>query len=105
MNQYTRRQCLAAASVSSVGALWPRWSLNATRPQDSGPHKKGGLDLGDFEPRSMLHVPVHPVGRARLPVIDIHTHWAFSAKREKGVAMGEERKLLATAEELLEVWR
>jgi predicted TIM-barrel fold metal-dependent hydrolase len=103
MNQYTRRQWLAAASVSSLGALWPRWSLSATRPQDSGPHKKTGLDLGDFEPRSMLHVPAHPVERARFPVIDIHTHLAFSAKSEKGVAMGEERKFLATAEELLEV--
>lgn len=103
MNQYTRRQWLAAASLSSVGALWPRWSLSAMRPQDSGPHKKTGLDLGDFEPRSMLHVPAHPVERARFPVIDIHTHLAFSAKSEKGVAMGEERKFLATAEELLEV--
>jgi len=101
--QYTRRQWLAAASVSSLGVLWPRWSLNATRPQDSGSRKKTGLDLGDFEPRSMLHVPGHPVERARFPVIDIHTHLAFSAKSEKGVAMGEERKFLATAEELLEV--
>jgi predicted TIM-barrel fold metal-dependent hydrolase len=51
----------------------------------------------------MLHVPSHPVERARFPVIDIHTHLAFSLKSEKGVAMGEERKFLASAEELLEV--
>jgi hypothetical protein len=51
----------------------------------------------------MLHVPSHPVERSRFPVIDIHTHLAFSLKSEKGVAMGEERKFLATAEELLEV--
>ena len=103
MNHYTRRQWLIAASASSVGALWPRWFLSAPRPQDSSSHKKTGLDLGDFEPRSMLHVPAHPVERARFPVIDIHTHLAFSAKSEKGVAMGEERKFLAAPEELLEV--
>jgi predicted TIM-barrel fold metal-dependent hydrolase len=69
----------------------------------SGAAKKTGLDLGDFEPRSMLHVPSHLIERARFPVIDIHTHLSFSAKSEKGVAMGEERKFLAAPEELLEV--
>ena len=104
MSHFTRRQWLAAASVSSFGSLaaFAPWAALA-EPQTSDPRKKAGLDLGEFEPRSMLHVPSHPVERARFPVIDIHTHLAFSPKSEKGVAMGEERKFLAAAEELLEV--
>ena len=104
MPHFTRRQWLAAASVSSISSLAafaPRAALAAA--QTSGQRKKAGLDLGDFEPRSMLHVPSHLVERARFPVIDIHTHLAFSLKSEKGVAMGEDRKFLASAEELLEV--
>ena len=100
MPHFTRRQWLAAA-FASLSALAP-WAALA-QPQMSDPSKKAGLDLGDFEPRSMLHVPSHPVERARFPVIDIHTHLAFSLKSEKGVAMGEERKFLAAPEELLEV--
>ncbi|MCI0621206.1 MAG: amidohydrolase family protein [Acidobacteria bacterium] len=100
----TRRQWLAAASVSALGSLSPlRLLCAAPEPQALSSRKKTGLDLSDFEPRSMLHVSSHPVERARFPVIDIHTHLAFSARSEKGVAMGEERKFLATPEELLEV--
>ena len=36
----------------------------------------GGIKLSDYEPRSMLRVPEHPVRRARFPVIDVHTHIA-----------------------------
>ncbi len=35
-----------------------------------------GLALEDFQPRSMLVVPEHPVARAKYPVIDVHTHVA-----------------------------
>jgi len=100
MPHFTRRQCLAAA-FASLSALAPRTA--SARPQTSGARKKSGLDLGDFEPRSMLHLPSHPVERARFPVIDVHTHLTFSLKSEKGVAMSEERKFLAAAPELLEV--
>jgi predicted TIM-barrel fold metal-dependent hydrolase len=104
MPQLTRRQWLAAASVSMLSPLSPLRSPGASAaPQTSGPRGKTGLDLGDFEPRSMLHVPSHAVERARFPAIDIHTHLAFSAKSEKGVAVSEERNFLATSEELLEV--
>ena len=101
MPRFTRRQWLAAVPISSLTALTPLAA--PAQVQLSGAAKKTGLDLGDFEPRSMLHVPEHAVERARFPVIDIHTHLAFSLKSEKGVAMGEERKFLASAEELLEV--
>jgi predicted TIM-barrel fold metal-dependent hydrolase len=104
MAHFTRRQWLATASVSSFTSLAALTPLAApAQLQLSGAAKKTGLDLGDFEPRSMLHVPSHPIERARFPIIDIHTHVSFSAKSEKGVAMGEERKFLAAPEELLEV--
>ncbi len=41
------------------------------QPQQSAPTK---LALEDFQPKSMLVVPEHPVARARYPVIDMHTH-------------------------------
>lgn len=46
--------------------------------------EKEGLLLKDFKPKSMLHVPVHDVNRARFPVIDVHNHVndARSAGRE-----------------------
>src|SRR5205823_5755910 len=36
--------------------------------------QKKTLLLRDFHPRSMLHAPVHPVERAKFPVIDVHQH-------------------------------
>jgi predicted TIM-barrel fold metal-dependent hydrolase len=34
----------------------------------------GGIRLSEFEPKSTLRVPGHPVDRAKFPVIDVHTH-------------------------------
>ena len=59
------------------------------------------LQLADFQPRSMLHVPETKVPRSRYPVIDIHTHLCFSAKSANGVAIGEAMKYLAPVEDLL----
>ncbi len=53
------------------------------------------LDLHQFQPRSMLHVPETKVPRARFPVVDFHTHLSWS--------QGEKMKPLATSGELLEV--
>ena len=100
MPHLTRRQWLMTGAAS-LSALAPR-GLQA-RPQVPAQKRKTGLDLGDFEPRSMLHLPAHAVERARFPVIDIHTHLAFALKSEKGVAMSEERKFLSAPQELLEV--
>ena len=36
------------------------------------------LDIADYQPRSMLKTPEHPVEKARFPLIDIHTHLSFS---------------------------
>src|SRR5579862_3163001 len=36
--------------------------------------QKKTLLLKDFKPVSMLHVPVHPIDRAKFYVIDVHNH-------------------------------
>lgn len=48
-----------------------------------------GLDLGEFQPRSMLHVPESKVPRSRFPVIDVHTHLTFSVDQMKPPPAGE----------------
>jgi predicted TIM-barrel fold metal-dependent hydrolase len=63
----------------------------APAPADS----KAGLDLRDYQPKSMLHVKETKVERSRFPVIDIHTHLSSAAKYAKGVSMSEERRWLA----------
>jgi len=41
----------------------------------------GPVALPEFHPKSMLHVPEHPVARAKFPAIDLHTH-LFGAGRK-----------------------
>ncbi|HLZ11933.1 MAG TPA: amidohydrolase family protein [Candidatus Acidoferrum sp.] len=69
-------------------------------PEGSGKMK---LDLADFQPKSMLHVPENKVPRSRYPVIDIHTHLSIRAKSVNGVGVGEGMEFLATPESLLPV--
>jgi predicted TIM-barrel fold metal-dependent hydrolase len=59
------------------------------------------LQLADFQPRSMLHLPETKVLRSRYPVIDIHTHLSVIAKTDNGVGIGEAMKYFAPAETLL----
>jgi predicted TIM-barrel fold metal-dependent hydrolase len=59
------------------------------------------LELADFQPRSMLHVPETKVPRPRYPVIDIHTHLSVTAKADNGVGIGEAMKYFAPVEALL----
>jgi predicted TIM-barrel fold metal-dependent hydrolase len=61
------------------------------------------LDLKDFQPRSMLHVPSTRVPRAAFPVIDFHTHLTFRAAATAGVPQGEDVRFLAPPAELLQV--
>lgn len=42
--------------------------------EQAGAAKRMTLLLRDFHPRTMLHVPVHDVTRARFPVWDVHNH-------------------------------
>lgn len=61
------------------------------------------LDLSEFQPKSMLHVPETKVARSRYPVIDIHTHISGVAKNQNGVSIGEAMKFLAEPADLLQV--
>ena len=82
-----------------VASRLPRASIT---PQPVAPESGGKpLQLADFQPRSMLHVPETKVPRSRYPVIDIHTHLSFAARTENGVAIGEEMKYLAPVDALL----
>ena len=36
--------------------------------------QKKTLMLRDFHPRTMMHAAVHPVERAKFPVVDVHQH-------------------------------
>lgn len=69
-------------------------------PEGAGKMK---LELADFQPKSMLHVPETKVPRSRYPLIDIHTHLSIRAKSVNGVGVGEEMEFLATPETLLPV--
>src|SRR6266853_5892415 len=99
MNRIGRRnlfQCVSAFLLASKmpagAAAWPlETSGGAGKP----------LQLADFQPRSMLHVPETKVARSRYPVIDIHTHLSFTAQSANGVGIGEAMKYLAPVEELL----
>jgi predicted TIM-barrel fold metal-dependent hydrolase len=51
--------------------------------------KPGALALDDFQPRSMLVVPEHPIERAKFPVVDMHTHPTFRTRSEQGIPRGE----------------
>jgi len=67
-------------------------------PEGAGKMK---LELSEFQPKSMLHVPETKVPRARFPLIDIHTHLSFRAKSVNGVGLGEKVEFLAAPENVL----
>ena len=46
------------------------------------------LELLDFQPKSMLVVPEHPVPRAKYPVIDVHTHLSGVFGRQRAPEAG-----------------
>jgi predicted TIM-barrel fold metal-dependent hydrolase len=83
---------LAAGRISSGKVTGPAVEPNATGMP---------LQLADFEPRSMLHVPETKVERSRYPLIDIHTHLSWVAKHAQGVGIGEQMQYLASPEEVL----
>jgi hypothetical protein len=55
------------------------------------------LELEDYEPRSMLAVPVTRVPRARFPVIDFHAHLTWDTSLDHDT----NPQILGTADELL----
>jgi predicted TIM-barrel fold metal-dependent hydrolase len=75
-------------------------SRAAATPAAAGATEKL-LQLKDYEPRSMLHVPEHKVPRARYPLIDVHTHLSHKAKQIGGVGLGEEMRYSAEPDAVL----
>src|SRR5882757_42739 len=97
-----RRQLLCTTGLGLVGgAMAPASAFSASSQDESS--KPKALSLADYEPKSMLQVRETRVERARYPVIDIHTHIAFSAKSKDGVELAPERQYLGTPQELLAV--
>jgi predicted TIM-barrel fold metal-dependent hydrolase len=52
----------------------PNSSGDVNQQKDADANPKDTLLLRDFKPTSMLHVPEHPVQKAKFYVIDIHNH-------------------------------
>ena len=102
MRGTNRREWLKMGAALTGGALADAASVYAQvrSPEGAGKMK---LELAEFQPKSMLHVPETKVARARFPVIDVHTHLSFRAKSSQGVGLGEELEFLATPESLLPV--
>ena len=101
MTIVNRRQLLKGAGAAALGA-GARTSLpGAVAAAEEKPTMH--LELSEFQPKSMLHVPETQVPRSRFPVIDVHTHLSFRASSKKGVPLGEQMHYLATPEELLAV--
>jgi predicted TIM-barrel fold metal-dependent hydrolase len=102
MSKLNRRRWLESLGTAAVASALPSLTFSAQlkSPEGAG---KGKLDLSDFRPKSMLHVPETKVEKSRYPVIDIHTHLSIRAKDVNGVGIGEKMDFLATPEALLPV--
>lgn len=64
----TRRVMLSLAAICLASLAHAQV---AAAPKGAG---GSGLLLRDFQPRSMLKVPSHEIGRAAFPVVDVHNH-------------------------------
>jgi len=102
MTKLNRRRWLESMGLlAAAGSIpVPKAAAQLASPEGSGKMK---LDLSEFQPKSMLHVPETKVPRAKYPVIDIHTHLSITAKSVNGVGIGEQMDFLATPETLLPV--
>lgn len=102
MSEMDRRRWLESMGLLAAAGAFPTAvsSAQLKSPEGSGKMK---LDLADFQPKSMLHVPETKVPRSRYPVIDIHTHLSIRAKSTKGVGIGEKMEFLTTPASLLPV--
>lgn len=71
MSAMGRREWLESIGIFAVaGAVRaPGFGAQLETPGDPDKMK---LDLSEFQPKSMLHVPETKVPRSRYPVIDIH---------------------------------
>ena len=65
----------AVCSLALVAMALPRTAAqDITYKPDPHASENKTLLLKDYEPKSMLHAPVHQTPRAKFPVIDVHNH-------------------------------
>lgn len=103
MSILTRRQWLTGMGAATLaGNLPPARAGPGPEPPEQ-PKGKIHLELSDFEPKSMLHVPETQVPRSRFPVIDVHTHLSFTANHQNGVPLGEKMSYPAPPAEIISV--
>src|SRR6476660_5972973 len=102
MNEMDRRRWLESMGLFVAAGAFPT-SINSSQLKSPEGSDKMKLELADFQPKSMLHVPETKVPRSKYPVIDIHTHLSIRAKSVHGVGMGEKMEFLATPESVLPV--
>jgi len=95
-----RRRWLESMGIAALASALPNASLpgQLKSPEGSG---KRRLDISEFQPKSMLHVPETKVSRSRYSVIDVHTHLSIRANSVHGVGLGEKMEFLATPESIL----
>src|ERR1700737_346325 len=99
MSEIGRRRWLESLGmVFAAGKLSP---ASLASPAAGSATSAMPLQLADFEPRSMLHVPETKISRSRYPVIDVHTHLSFKAKQVRGVGIGEAMNYLARGDAVL----
>jgi predicted TIM-barrel fold metal-dependent hydrolase len=101
----TRRSFFGGIAAGTLGALVPGRGGAQTRTPAAPAAKRAAscpLPLEDFRPKSMLHVPEHHPQKAKYPVIDVHTHLGWAARKQGRVVPGE-MNFVATPQELLEV--
>jgi len=101
MSEMNRRRWLETVVAAGVaGALPADRGIQVKSPEGAGKRK---LELSEFQPKSMLHVPESKVPRSRYPVIDVHTHLSFRSKSSNGVGLGEDLEFLADAGTVLPI--
>ncbi|MGH9628915.1 MAG: amidohydrolase family protein [Bryobacteraceae bacterium] len=83
--------CFGAGLLASSA----RVQAQDKQAQDKQTKRQQALDIGDYQPKSMLQVPETKVERARYPVIDMHSHLSWSR--------GEQMRYPAEPDELLKV--
>jgi predicted TIM-barrel fold metal-dependent hydrolase len=103
MGAVDRRQWLGMIGATLIGRPGRLSRAAERRPSDEPSRRRTELYLSEFEPKSMLKVPVTKITRAKFPVIDVHTHVTFSAVSKKGVGLSEKMKLLAEPADLIAV--
>ena len=103
MRILTRRQWLTGMGAAGLAGKLSRARASVGAQSPEQPKGKMHLELGEFEPKSMLHVPETKVSRSRFPVIDVHAHLSFTAAHQKGVPLGEKMIYPALPQEILAV--